>query len=166
MHFRDALGTHNATDLAGSLDDAKPSHFLDGIVADASVALFHITKLDGVSATQTFTGGNWIGGSASGDMIPQVARLIKLQTGFRGRSRRGRVFLPFVAESAQNGGNMIGDSAGPLVTTAWNTWRGDLIADGFNLVVASYKLEDAEDVTVCTAETPTATQRRRQSRNR
>lgn len=166
MHFRDETGVADPSDIVTPLSVSKPTHFLDGIASAAHVATYDVTPLDGSTATGTYSAANWVGGTGSGDPLPQVARVMKFTTAFRGRSYRGRAFLPFVAEGAVADGSFIGDSTGPLVSTAWESWRLTLVSAGWTLVVASYKLEEAVEVTTITAETLTGTQRRRMSRLR
>lgn len=122
--------------------------------------------LDGVSSKKTIAldGTKFIGGTA-GDYIPQSATLVKLQTGKRGRSKRGRIFLPAVAEGAQSNGVLNGAKVASM-QTGWDAFAGNMVVDGFHLVVESYKLASHENVTALLVELETGTQRRRQSRNR
>src|SRR5215471_17254376 len=67
----------------------------------SSIANVDIIPLDGTSSTYTFATGSpakW-GGGSTGDVVPVQCTLIKLQTGLRGRNHRGRIYLPFLAES-------------------------------------------------------------------
>src|ERR1041384_2513624 len=87
--------------------DAHVTASMWGFVSTgASVITVDILPLDGSSATQSFsTGGvaKWTG-TATGETIPQVAEIIKLQTGIRGPSHRGRIYLPFITAAEQGNG--------------------------------------------------------------
>lgn len=126
-----------------------------------------ITPLDGTSATAELPLDNWSGQAATGDYTPQEAAIVKLGTGFRGRSHRGRIFLPGTAESKSQNGFLTGTTPGDM-TVAWATFQGNLEANvpSFQLVVASYKLRTALPVLSLLVENAVATQRRRQQRNR
>jgi hypothetical protein len=108
--------------------------------------------------------GRWVGGRG-GEYIPQAASIVKLRTAKRGRSYRGRIFLPFLPEGGQNNGTLnAGDVA--QAQTAWDDFVVDIAGNDCSLVVASYKHQTAEVVTTVLVEGEAATQRRRQSRNR
>lgn len=131
-----------------------------------------ITPLDGISATQVFGTGagppaKWSGGT-TGDFLPAAAVLIKLTTAHRGRSFRGRVFLPFIGEGATSNGFINSTTANNL-STAWAAFDAAMTADATTpqaLMVASYKLAQANPIAALGAEAALGTQRRRQSRNR
>jgi hypothetical protein len=170
MHVRAGVAGKTAADIFEAIDDALQPSMFAAQYSNAFVQSVSITPLDGVSATVEFLTpgtGDWVGGS-SGQPIPQQANLIKLSTGLRGRSFRGRLFLPWVAENATSNGS-IGSSLATTITTAWTAFQTALQADAdgpYELVVASYKLASAHTVTAVGAEPETGTQRRRQSRNR
>jgi hypothetical protein len=169
---------HVATDAAGKtplqvftcLDAHVSTLMFDSVTADAAVATVNITPLDGVTPTGIFPTGSvakW-GGNGSTDFIPAAATIIKLATATRGRSFRGRIFLPFLAEDANSRGQIDGPTA-TAMSTAWTTFAAAIDADAttpMNLVVASYKLATAAAVTELHAETTAATQERRQARLR
>jgi hypothetical protein len=115
-----------------------------------------------VSAAETFvtSGVKWAG-ATTGESIPQVAGIIKLQTGLRGPRHRGRVFLPFICEGAQSNGTLAltGDPGG-----AWTNFIVAMIASLTPLGVASYVHSDWNAAGGAIAETKSATQRRRQHR--
>jgi len=137
------------------------------VCSTAHVATVSITPLDGTTATQDYTPatpGNWDGG-VGGDSIPQASSLVKLTTLTRGRSYRGRVFLPFLPESVQ----VNGEITSALLADQQSAWD-DFVAAGVGgapqLVVASYLHSTAARVSAALCEAETATQRKRQSRNR
>lgn len=162
MHFSSDTATE-AT-LAGFIDSNVDTGMFDCLSDQCIATTVAITKLDGVSATQIFTLANWHG-SQLGTPIPNTAAIISLRTGQRGRSHRGRVFLPGVAEDIFTTGIM---SPIPVASaqSSWNTYLTNMAADDASLVVASYKLATASDVTSLLAEAVCGTQRRRQSRIR
>lgn len=132
----------------------------------ASIFEVVITPLDGHTASLVAVTGSpakWSGNSSGSEAIPQVANLIKLQTPARGRSFRGRVFLPFVTEAQQAGG-VIPSATVTGVQAAWRTFATGMGTDGAFLTVASYALALQTEVTTVTAEPSTATVRRRQKR--
>lgn len=167
MHFRDDAGGQTAAALATALDGVVNSAMWY-FTADAfSVKNLHITKLDGVTPSVDITPAtpaNWDGG-LGGQWIPQSAYLAKFTTSVRGRSHRGRVYLPFVSEGGQSGG-LLDASAVPTWQDEWDDFIPDLAATNWSLVVASYKLGTAGTVQSIKCEGETATMRRRQTRNR
>jgi hypothetical protein len=165
MHFRTT--TDNAQELGERIIDSWDGDQLATLSSDATLTSFDITPLDGVGATVTVNTPEDViwSGSTGTESLPQVACIIKLTTALRGRSFRGRLYLPFTDESKQDDGNVAPSILG-TVTTAWETFVADMLAGGAELVVASYKLEEANAVTSLLLEDKTATQRRRQARNR
>lgn len=170
MHINTSVGGKTAADVFEAITDALQADMFAAQYSNAFVKSVSITPLDGTSATVEFITpgtGAWVGGS-SGQPIPQQANIIKLSTGLRGRSFRGRLFLPWVAENATVNGS-IGSTLATTITTAWTAFQAALAADAdgpWVQVVASYKLAVATAVTAYGAEPETGTQRRRQSRNR
>src|SRR4029077_1717114 len=96
----------------------------------SSVESVSITPLDGISGTQEFSTGataKWPG-STAGDIVPQVAALVKIGTGLRGRDNRGRVYLPFQAETSISNGSLTGGNPASM-TAAWLDFLADVAAD-------------------------------------
>jgi hypothetical protein len=132
----------------------------------ASINQMAITPLDGSSATliQSVSGTIWTGGQG-GDFIPQASALVSLRTTLRGKSKRGRVFLPFLGEAAQANGSLVST----IVTagqTGWTNFVTTLAASVTDLVVASYLLSSAQNVSNANVESLIGTQRRRMQRLR
>jgi len=124
------------------------------------------TPLDGLGASieRSTTGGSkWSGNGTPGTTTPQVAAIIKLLTDARGRSFRGRVYLPWVGEGDATSG-ILSSIEVTALQGAWTTFRGAMAGAGFPLKVASYKLSSAANVSSIVAESQLATQRRRQPR--
>jgi hypothetical protein len=137
--------------------------------SSAAIGQFDITPLDGVSATKTYTPvtpSHWQG-ATGGDVSPQTAGILKFTTANRGRSHRGRMFMPFPAESQTAFGQYV-DGTPTTAANAWNIFAAAMLANSpsFVLVVASYKLESAQVVTGIHGELSTGTQRRRNTRAR
>ena len=164
MHVRSAGAT--AATVATAVDANVTANMWDTVISTASVNSLHVTPLDGVSATlvRAVSGAKWTGVSIS-EFIPQVATLISLRTPLRGPANRGRLFLPFCSEGDTSAGTVLSSNLA-LVQTAWNNFLTAMIAATMLPVVASYKHGTATAVTSILAEPHTATQRRRQQRNR
>lgn len=159
------LSSSTAASIFTLLDSNVDAALWECIPPNASIHQVDITPLDGTTATQSFPTGSpakWSGGSGAEEYIPQASSLVKLTTATRGRSHRGRIFLPYVGEGNQVNGTL---DAGQVATwqASWTEFLEDL---GGALVVASYKLSSVSSVTSVLCENKTATQRRRQSRNR
>lgn len=104
-----------------------------------------------------------VGGSlGQASAPPQVSYLLKKQTNFVGRDKRGRMFVPGVAEGkVSNIGAVPGDWVA-TVTGAAESFLGKLNADGIPMVVlhsTSLLLPPVVDAFVC--DPFVATQRRR-----
>jgi hypothetical protein len=125
-----------------------------------------LTNLDGVSGSvvkNTGVPAKWCGASGATAPIAQASVIAKLTTGGRGRSRRGRLYLPWPDESMITAGSY---STADRTTqqTAWNTFLATVSGVSARFVVASYKLVDFVPVTAVTIEQLCGTQRRRQPR--
>lgn len=170
IHIHTAGAGKLASDVQENLDDNISSNMWLTVSSGAVVTAIAITPLDGVSATLTSAPAvpaGWTGG-ASGDFSPATATLIKETTALRGREHRGRVFLPFTAESQMSDG-VIDPTTAASVTTAWNGFQGAIEVDAdtpMGICVASYKLATQINVSSFLCESLAATQRRRQGRLR
>ena len=170
MHFRTHGGGASPAGLATAIEAAIDSGVFWPMSNEALVTDLAITPLDGATPTYHYTPvtpANWTGGSSGGPLI-QVATLLKFSTATRGRSYRGRLFLPFVSESNIENGALDG-----TIAADWQNDFQDFIADvsgdgvtPADLVVASYKHATAATVMNVQAEIQTGSQRRRQGRNR
>jgi hypothetical protein len=150
MHFLDSGGDRTADGVFNAINDNLPSGGLWGPVGDEyTVQQLGIIKLDGTSATTfhpTDTSAKWQGG-VGGDIIPNGAAVVKLQTGLRGREHRGRVFLGPLSEGAQADG-YIGSTIQSDTTSDWVAFTNALVGLGtpMPLVVASYRHATAAQV--------------------
>jgi hypothetical protein len=136
------------------------------VQGDAAITSLDLTPLDGSTASyhHVVSGTQWEG-SPTGDMVPGSSCCVSLYTGDRGRSKRGRVFLPWLAESEQTAGTITPTTVSDTVA-AWNTFIAAMTTATYPLVVASYKLASYAAVTSVRVRPGAATQRRRQERVR
>jgi len=123
-----------------------------------------ITPLDGSTASLV-TGpmAGWVGGATTGDTIPGTSAVVSLRSALRGRSNRGRVFLPFISESAQADGLLVGGYITDLLA-GWGAFATAMAAAGIALGIASYKNANWHQATTVLIDTRCGTQRRRQER--
>jgi hypothetical protein len=170
IHINCASAANDPVPVMELFDDWVGGNMFEATGDAAQVFDVAITPLDGSSATQHFapaTPANWTG-LITGDFSPASCALIHLGTSLRGRSHRGRIFLPFVGETAMSNGSLTSPHPGDI-TTAWQTFQSNLASDPQNpadLVVASYKLASDRIVGTIVCESVLATQRRRQGRLR
>jgi hypothetical protein len=138
-----------------------------GMADSAALTGFELTPLDGVSASLHHTLSTEIAGQGDGQFIPNVAMVITHRTATRGRSARGRSYVPFIAESGFTDGHFGGD-VDTLAGPAWNAFRMSLegLTTPIQFVVASYKHSDTHAVVQSDQQHFAGTQRRRQSRLR
>lgn len=141
MHFFDSVGGATPADVFNAIQGAIPNPGIfqplkSGFICQ-TVSLIHLDGTSGSTAHNTDGSSKWEG-FTSGDPIPNLAAVVKLATGLRGREHRGRVFLGPIGESANDGGMLTGSWAADT-TTNWVTFTNALITAGFPLVVASYK---------------------------
>lgn len=162
-----ASDTHDKEAIPGVIDTHWTRSMIDTVSASAKVVRMSVLPLDGTSGafeTDVSTNIKWQGNGGS-DWVPALATIIKLRTGLRGRSHRGRIFLPYTGETVQGNGTL-SDATVTSMTTAWETFRTSMSADDCALVVASYVLAEATQLTSCSCEKSCGTQRRRQDRVR
>lgn len=165
MHFRGAPGS--AAGLYTSLNNRAIQNLWYCVSNTAVVDSVDITPLDGSSATivnSTGAPAKWQG-FAGTDSPPAVSAIVKLRTAKRGKSYRGRIFLPWVTESQQANG-ALDAAAVTAMQAAWILFRTNVATDGYTMVIASYLHATAELVTTSTVEGYTGTQRRRLARLR
>lgn len=135
--------------------------------ADYVNTQLRITKLDGTSPTQVFPVANpsrWVGG-ASGQKVPEAAWGLTLYSSTRGRSARGRLFIGPVSESQIDDGRFTSTGVTDA-TAAWGTYLNDLVSASSPLMIASYKLATAYQITHVTGRLGVRTQRQRLVRAR
>jgi hypothetical protein len=130
--------------LAAALDDNVTANMFHTISSEASAATCSIRAMDGEAAPQPFPLTNW-NGTEGEEWVPATACCLTLYTAVSGRTNRGRLYLPFTAESVQDDGLFIGD-ASTVVTPAWNAFLTAMAADGWVMVVASLITEHTHTV--------------------
>lgn len=156
----------NAAAVWAQLDAAAAGGLWIPVSQTGFVDNVHVTPLDGSSVTfPVFTGRptKWRGAGGTGDYFPAGAAVVKFLTATRGRSYRGRAYLPWVTETEQSNGSITPADVTSW-TAAWVTWLTAMTTSGFVPVVASYKLATADPIIAVTGEPRLATQRRRQLR--
>lgn len=161
MHFHTIDDDLDA--LLSDIDAAWNSTLYNVCGNTSRVQTLVATLLGGGFPTASFDTGvsiDWKGGS-SGAVLPAVAGCVSLRTGLSGRSKRGRVYLPAIAESAVANGKFE-TSPYDSLNTAWETLLVDLAVNNHELMVASYLHSTAEIVTTARMNRFCATQRRRQ----
>lgn len=158
---------------------ALPSEVWTTIDAHLTNAMFncmsatgHLVSLTVIPLDGTTAGFEYVPADKHGlggdDYIPGTAFVVKHLTGFRGPAKRGRSFLPFLAENEQSDG-LVPTDAVTTVTDAWTTFRNACAADAVTPIffsIASYQHGTVELVTASLCESPTATRLRRQQRVR
>lgn len=157
----------NAGAIATILDTNVTANMWAYQQTSSSIYEVDVTPLDGTGVTYPFTTGSpskWKGSRTPGDTVIPSCVLMKLVTAKRGRSYRGRIYLPWVLETMQSQG-VLDNSYYTTVNSAWVTFLADMAADGAPLVVASATLQTAEDVVAVALERDVATQRRRLKRS-
>jgi hypothetical protein len=162
IHVLDNTGTRDDAAVISYFDAAWQSGQFETVSSGAQLQQYDIIPLDGVSATTTFPVSGPTGGGGS-EWIPASAFLVSLQTGLRGRDHRGRIFVPFTAETKQNDG-VISVTSGTTLQGHWDSWRDTLEGSDLPLVVASYKDASSTNVLSAVCRFKAATQRRRQQR--
>jgi len=167
IHVGTNLGLLQAQVLADVIAafNANQASMFASVSLAAALEQVACTPLDGTSGT--VVAPCLAVGQAAGQYVPQSAVIVKLQTGLRGRLNRGRIFLPFTAESVQVNG-AIPLLVATTIGNGWSLWNGaiDVIPYNIALGVASYKNALFHPVIGNTCEIQTGTQRRRQERNR
>lgn len=164
IHVRKASVT--GSEIATVLDDSVVANMWNPGDTHSHVNNIVVTPLNGSSNSFTFPTGEpskWTGGQTTQSIAPQVCALVKLTTDVRGRSYRGRVYVPWVSEASTTNGFLDSDTV-TAMQTAWETFQANLATNDTELVVASYLHSTAQEVTALLVESFTATQRKRQKR--
>jgi len=165
MHILAAATTTD--DVMNAIFDNVAHTMWSGVSDQFAVNDVTVQALDGTTAAitrVTARDAQWTGTGGT-QYSPASAAVVKLITGFAGRSKRGRLFLPYIAEDSMADGALGSDVVGQG-QTAWEAFRSAMEGDGFELAVASYKLESSLPVLQVSYEAPLGTQRRRQERVR
>lgn len=166
MHFATSEDPMGLAEILNDAVEEAGDELFSPTSAIFSVVNTTMTPLDGTSAsvvvpTQPHPG--WSGGGGT-DYTPQVCALVKFSSAQRGRSKRGRIYIPFVAENRQLNGDLDPDQV-LASAAAWNDFLEHAGGNGALAMVASYKLETAVPITSFLCERSVATQRRRNKRS-
>lgn len=169
IHIRDESGTITVPQLRTELDAAASVNMWWGTTINAKVTDIAITPLDGIHATShgaPATTAKWTGKNGT-TWAPALSILMKMGTGLRGRTHRGRTFLPFIEDAAVVDG-IVDPTTVTGLTGAWQTFSDNLSGGAHNLSlgVASYKLAQFNIAVALDCEPVAGTQRRRQGRLR
>lgn len=164
MHFKKS-GSNPAA-IAAILNTNVSANMWYCQEASSFIGEVDITPLDGTSVTYPYippVAANWTGQRTTTDKMPNACNLIKLVTAKRGRSYRGRVYLPWIHAASPTNGVL---DAGTVsnCTTAWVAFLAAMASSGAPLVIASYLHATAEPVVAVICERDIATQRRRNQR--
>lgn len=165
LHFHKTGGT--AAGVASDIDTNIAANMWTHTNTNTKVTALHVTPLDGSSSTFVLgvTGSKWAGTSGAADTSPASAVVVSLRTALRGRSNRGRIFLPFCTENVISDGSLLSANVA-IGQAAWNSFLAAMVSPAAQLVVASYKLAQQHAVTSILYEQALGTQRRRQERLR
>jgi hypothetical protein len=166
LYFKDQAGGHTGTDVYNAVNTAVTQSMWDFTTSGSSVTKVITTKLDGVAASVDHLTGSpakWTGGGLGTDIILQGCNVITIRTGFRGRSRRGRVYVPWVSEGEQTNG-VLASADVAAVQTAWGTFLAAMVTAGYPMHVCSPLHSDSVQASSVTVQPYVKTQRRRAKR--
>jgi hypothetical protein len=164
MHFY--APASSAAAVWTALDAHVTANMWGAATVDMQATQVQITPLDGSTNTVIETPAavaKWQGAQSTGDIVPQVAVIVKSVTSIRGRSHRGRIFLPYPAELKISLG-LVDATVQSNTTSAWASFLTAMSAAAVHPTVASYKLASQSQITGYTCERMLATIRRRQIR--
>lgn len=172
-HFLKPSGTSNAaaisaidtllTNLYNVNAGGAAAAILSQVSNTARITGIAYLPLDGTSATVVIS--HSLPGLASGDPLPaHVALVVTSQTGLRGRSHRGRVFLPPMAEGQNDASGA--PSSGVLVglQPQFNAFLAAATTAVMFPVVASYRFASQQLITDYVVRSKWSTRRKRQGR--
>lgn len=141
MDFFDSVGTQITADLYTDLNASVTASMWELISSTADVFEVAITKLDGSTATQVFATSSpakWKGSGGS-DPILQGAIVNTLGSDFRGKSKRGRIYLPFCGETGQAAGVLTPANVANM-QAGWVTFHTAMLTAGWVPSIVSEKL--------------------------
>lgn len=120
--------------------------WMSSCVAAVTLDDISYTPLDGTSPTSVITAG--LAGGAAGTSLPsEVAAVLTLRTNLRGRSHRGRVYLPPVSTGTVSAGGIIPAANVTGEVAQAGGMSTALVAAGYWPCVASYLLHTSSDIT-------------------
>lgn len=162
LYFHDDAGGHTGTDVYNAMAANVTHNMWLTCQSGSSIIQVVTTKLDGSAASETHTtgGGSTWSGDATGDTILQAATVVTLRTGFRGKSFRGRIYLPFVGDQVLSDGIFTSGTI-TAMQTAWETFRAAMKTAGFPIHVCSRLHSSSVETSSETVQPNCKTQRRR-----
>jgi hypothetical protein len=162
IHF-DATAGATPEDVLDVLNASKTASMWGHMSNDWLLKQISVIALDGSSGTAVAPVAFGVG--SSGEFSPATSPVITLRTALRGRSHRGRIFLPPAREGVITNGYLNADTTAAL-QGAWSTFIAAIGAadPALELVVASYKNSSVQRVTDAIVTRKLGTQRRRQQR--
>lgn len=165
LHF--GMLTGDATDLGSGLDSELTSDMFDPMSSAYVLESYDITKLDGTSATVTWSATGLVTGNSSGGVVPEAACSVGFRTNTIGRSARGRAYVGPLVEGVIDGGQ-INPTQVNNTQDAWVAFGAAIqgLSPAIAHSVASYKLATAYVVSSYSTKAYVATQRRRLVRTR
>jgi hypothetical protein len=164
FHVSDVTGAGHEAAIMAVLNTEIDATLWTVLSGGAVITRVDITYLGTPSATVSFipvTPAHWTGGGGT-DAIPQGCAVVTLQTATRGKSHRGRIFLPWVGEVEQLQGVLLAADVATM-QTAWSDLVDDMAAASFPLSVAS-KLLSSQSLVVSAVVRPFLKTQRRRSR--
>lgn len=149
-------------DVADKMASALVANIFNAVSSSFELQSMDVLRLDGTSTTTTRTFTTTPKGTGTGEGIRNSSMVCSLKTATRGPANRGRIYLPFLAESVTNNGVVAGATV-TAASTAWNAYLTSLStgSPALILVVASYLNGNAHAVTSVRCDTVVGTQRRR-----
>jgi hypothetical protein len=169
MHHRAPAGgpylVGTLINLADAMMNAWSAHFSGSISHLASVLEVVCTDLDSATGNQGSSTHAAFPGTASADVVPPgVALCTSVYTLTRGRSFRGRIFLPCVSVADLTANGSWNASFCTAISAAYFSMEADVFAAvGFHQVVASRKLASSAYVDDWRTNTIIRHQRRRET---
>lgn len=140
-HFRrSSLATPTESDI-GALHTILAAFYTVGIwgltTSGTSAEAGDYTPLDGTSGAYHYPIGA-VGSAPGGAMPAEVAEVLTIRTGARGRRARGRVFLPAFSRGTFSVTGHIDPTTVPIVTAALAVMTAAMDGAGWEYGVASY----------------------------
>jgi hypothetical protein len=167
IHVNDSSESRDAASVGDAVKGALTAHgaaMFEWQTADAELVSLDVTPLDGTSAT--FNEAIGVGfGAGDSDFYVAPCPVYSFHTATRGRSARGRFYMPFLQLGSADSGRLVG--AGIADTLAgWAAFHAALeaLTPDLEPVVASYKLGEAFGILSVSLKPHLGTQRRRQRR--
>jgi hypothetical protein len=165
----DTLSGQTPSAVAGAVASAYATAIMPLLSTSITEGVTDVLPLDGVSSTQTFVtdSAGTVGGYGGGTDVPATTCAVwSLQTGHRGRSKRGRMYLPGTRSTMPVA--IEANAINPAFVTSWqigaNAFLGHLNGTApahLALMVLSRHLSSVQAVVNIRMDTNLGVQRRR-----